>query len=127
MFVAPGLYRRERARLRIRGAATVFFVAGAAFCYLVIRRRRSSSDHTPCPDIKPVLMMDEQLGLVMMMLRPSPSSSSCDGADAVRDDGSGRLQVPQQVPPHAIIVNVIIAAFVPPLGDPFNLAMMALR
>ena len=27
---------------------------------------------------------------------------------------------------HAIIVNVIIAAFVTPTGDPFNLALMAL-
>src|SRR6267142_3822638 len=70
MFVAPGLYRRERRKIApFVIAATVFFVAGAAFCYLVIlppafRFLISSAG----PDIRPVLMMDQQLGLVMMML-----------------------------------------------------------
>ena len=63
MFVAPGLYRRERRKIApFVLAATVFFVAGAAFCYLVILPPAFQFlINTAGPDIKPVLMMDEQL------------------------------------------------------------------
>src|SRR5207302_7770309 len=39
LFVAPGLYRRERKKIApFVLAATLFFVGGAAFCYLEIGR-----------------------------------------------------------------------------------------
>jgi len=109
-------------------AATVFFIAGAAFCYLVIlppafRFLISSAG----PDIRPVLMMDQQLGLVMMMLLAFaiifelPMVLTLLAMMGVVD-----YKFLSKYRRHAIIVNVVIAAFVTPTGDPFNLALMAL-
>jgi len=69
-FVAPGLYRKEkRTILPFVAAATLFFVGGAAFCYLVILRPAFDFlINSAGPDIKPVLMMDTQLSLVMTLL-----------------------------------------------------------
>ena len=129
MFVAPGLYRRERRKIApFVLAATVFFIAGAAFCYLVIlppafRFLISSAG----PDIRPVLMMDQQLGLVMMMLLAFaiifelPMVLTLLAMMGVVD-----YKFLSKYRRHAIIVNVVIAAFVTPTGDPFNLALMAL-
>jgi sec-independent protein translocase protein TatC len=129
MFVAPGLYRRERRKITpFVLAATVFFVAGAAFCYLVILPPAFQFlINTAGPDIKPVLMMDEQLGLVMMMLLAFaiifelPMVLTLFAMMGVVD-----YKFLSKYRRHAIIVNVIIAAFVTPTGDPFNLALMAL-
>ena len=129
MFVAPGLYRRERRKIApFVLAATVFFVAGAAFCYLVILPPAFQFlINTAGPDIKPVLMMDEQLGLVMMMLLAFaiifelPMVLTLFAMMGVVD-----YKFLSKYRRHAIIVNVIIAAFVTPTGDPFNLALMAL-
>ena len=129
MFVAPGLYRRERRKIApFVVAATVFFVAGAAFCYLVILPPAFQFlINTAGPDIKPVLMMDEQLGLVMMMLLAFaiifelPMVLTLFAMMGVVD-----YKFLSKYRRHAIIVNVIIAAFVTPTGDPFNLALMAL-
>jgi sec-independent protein translocase protein TatC len=128
MFVAPGLYRRERRKIApFVAAATVFFVAGAAFCYLVILPPAFQFlINTAGPDIKPVLMMDEQLGLVMMMLLAFaiifelPMVLTLFAMMGVVD-----YKFLSKYRRHAIIVNVIIAAFVTPTGDPFNLALMA--
>jgi sec-independent protein translocase protein TatC len=70
LFVAPGLYRRERKKIvPFVVAATLFFVGGATFCYkVVLPPAFQFLINTAGPDIKPVLMMDEQLGLVMLML-----------------------------------------------------------
>src|SRR5207302_5778444 len=70
LFVAPGLYRKERRKIApFVAAATIFFVGGATFCYLVILPPALQFlINSAGPDIKPVLMMDEQLSLVMMML-----------------------------------------------------------
>ena len=129
MFVAPGLYRRERRKIApFVVAATVFFVAGAAFCYLVILPPAFQFlINTAGPDIKPVLMMDEQLGLVMMMLLAFaiifelPMVLTLFAMMGVVD-----YKFLSKYRRHAIIVNVIVAAFVTPTGDPFNLALMAL-
>jgi len=129
MFVAPGLYRRERRKIApFVLAATVFFVAGAAFCYLVILPPAFQFlINTAGPDIKPVLMMDEQLGLVMMMLLAFaiifelPMVLTLFAMMGVVD-----YKFLSKYRRHAIIVNVIVAAFVTPTGDPFNLALMAL-
>jgi sec-independent protein translocase protein TatC len=129
MFVAPGLYRRERRKIApFVVAATVFFIAGAAFCYLVILPPAFQFlINTAGPDIKPVLMMDEQLGLVMMMLLAFaiifelPMVLTLFAMMGVVD-----YKFLSKYRRHAIIVNVIIAAFVTPTGDPFNLALMAL-
>jgi len=127
-FVAPGLYRKEKkAILPFVAAATVFFVAGAAFCYVIILPPAFDFlIHSAGPDIKPVLMMDDQLGLVMMLIIAFGlifelplilTFLSMIGIVDYKFLGKYRR--------HAIVINVIVAAFVTPTGDPFNLALMA--
>jgi len=129
MFVAPGLYRRERRKIApFVIAATTFFISGATFCYLVILPPAFQFlINSAGPDIKPVLMMDQQLGLVMMLLLAFaiifelPMVLTLLAMMGVVD-----YKFLSKYRRHAIIVNVIIAAFVTPTGDPFNLALMAL-
>jgi sec-independent protein translocase protein TatC len=72
-------------------------------------------------------MMDQQLGLVMMMLLAFaiifelPMVLTLLAMMGVVD-----YKFLSKYRRHAIIVNVVIAAFVTPTGDPFNLALMAL-
>ena len=128
-FVAPGLYRKERKTIvPFVAAATLFFVGGAAFCYLVILPPAFQFlINTAGPDIKPVLMMDDQLGLVMMMLLAFgiifelPLILTLFAMIGIVD-----WKFLSKYRRHAIVVNVIIAAIVTPTGDPFNLALMAL-
>jgi sec-independent protein translocase protein TatC len=128
-FIAPGLYRRERrAILPFVLAATLFFLAGAAFCYMVVLPPAFEFlINSAGPDIKPVLMMDEQLGLVMALILAFgiifelPLVLTFLGMVGVVDH-----KFLAKYRRHAIVVNVLIAAFVTPTGDPFNLALMAI-
>ena len=127
-FIAPGLYRRERrAIVPFVLAATLFFMAGAAFCYTVILPPAFEFlINSAGPDIKPVLMMDEQLGLVMALILAFgiifelPLVLTFLGMIGVVDH-----KFLAKYRRHAIVLNVIIAAVVTPTGDPFNLALMA--
>jgi sec-independent protein translocase protein TatC len=128
-FVAPGLYRKERrAILPFVTAATLFFVSGAVFCYLVILPPAFEFlINSAGPDIKPVLMMDQQLGLVMTLLLAFgiifelPLVLTFLAMIGIVDH-----KFLSKYRRHAIVVNVIIAAVVTPTGDPFNLALMAI-
>jgi sec-independent protein translocase protein TatC len=128
-FVAPGLYRRERRKiLPFVLAATLFFLSGAAFCYLVILPPAFEFlINSAGPDIKPVLMMDEQLGLVMALILAFgiifelPLVLTFLGMVGVVDH-----KFLAKYRRHAIVLNVLIAAIVTPTGDPFNLALMAI-
>jgi sec-independent protein translocase protein TatC len=127
-FIAPGLYRKEkRAILPFVVCATAFFTAGAAFCYAVILPPAFDFlIHSAGPDIKPVLMMDDQLGLVMMLviafglIFELPLIMTFLGMIGLVD-----YKFFAKYRRHAIVINVIVAAFVTPTGDPFNLALMA--
>jgi sec-independent protein translocase protein TatC len=127
-FVAPGLYRRERRKiLPFVLAATAFFVSGAAFCYLVILPPAFEFlINSAGPDIKPVLMMDQQLGLVMALVLAFgiifelPLILTFLAMIGIVDH-----KFLAKYRRHAIVLNVIIAAVVTPTGDPFNLALMA--
>jgi sec-independent protein translocase protein TatC len=129
LFVAPGLYRKERRKIvPFVAAATLFFVGGAVFCYKVILPPAFEFlINTAGPDIKPVLMMDDQLGLVMMMLLAFgiifelPLILTLLAMIGVVD-----YKFLSKYRRHAIVLNVIVAAVVTPTGDPFNLALMAL-
>lgn len=129
LFIAPGLYRRERRKvLPFVLAATVFFIGGAVFCYKVILPPAFEFlINAAGPDIKPVLMMDDQLSLVMMMLLAFgiifelPLILTLLAMIGLVD-----YKFLSKYRRHAIVVNVIIAAVVTPTGDPFNLALMAL-
>lgn len=128
-FVAPGLYRRERRTvIPFVLSATLFFAGGAAFCYLVILPPAFEFlINSAGPDIKPVLMMDDQLGLVMMLVLAfgiifeMPLVLTFLGMAGIVDH-----KFLSKYRRHAIVVNTIIAAMVTPTGDPFNLALMAL-
>jgi sec-independent protein translocase protein TatC len=128
-FVAPGLYRKEkRSILPFVVAATLFFVAGAVFCYRVILGPAFEFlINSAGPDIKPMLMMDDQLGLVMTLVLAFgiifelPLVLTFLAMMGIVDH-----KFLNKYRRHAIVVNVIIAAFITPTGDPFNLALMAL-
>jgi sec-independent protein translocase protein TatC len=128
LFVSPGLYRRERKRIApFVVAATLFFCGGAAFCYLVILPPAFQFlIGSAGPDIKPMLMMDEQLGLVMMLLMAFgiifelPLVLTLLAMIGLVDH-----KFLSKYRRHAIVANVAIAAIVTPTGDPFNLALMA--
>ena len=127
-FIAPGLYRKEKkAILPFVASATLFFIAGAAFCYYVILPPAFQFlIQGAGPDIKPVLMMDDQLGLVMMLLLAFaiifelPLALTFLAMLGIVDH-----KFLARYRRHAIVINVIVAAFVTPTGDPFNLALMA--
>jgi sec-independent protein translocase protein TatC len=127
-FIAPGLYRSERRKiLPFVVAATAFFVAGAAFCYVVILPPAFGFlIQSAGLDIKPVLMMDEQLGLVMSLLLAFgiifelPLVLTFLAMIGIVD-----YKFLSKYRRHAIVVNTLIAAIVTPTGDPFNLALMA--
>jgi sec-independent protein translocase protein TatC len=127
-FIAPGLYRSERRKiLPFVVAATGFFVAGAAFCYLIILPPAFGFlIQSAGLDIKPVLMMDEQLGLVMSLLLAFgiifelPLVLTFLSMVGIVDH-----KFLSKYRRHAIVVNTLIAAIVTPTGDPFNLALMA--
>src|SRR4051812_8148680 len=127
-FVAPGLYRREKRNiLPFVVAATLFFVGGALFCYLVILGPAFEFlINSAGPDIKPMLMMDDQLGLVMTLILAFgiifelPLVLTFLAMMGIVDH-----KFLNKYRRHAVVVNVIIAAFITPTGDPFNLALMA--
>jgi sec-independent protein translocase protein TatC len=129
LFVAPGLYRKERRMVApFVISATLFFVGGAAFCYYVILGPAFEFlIGAAGPDIKPILMMDDQMGLVMMMLLAFgivfelPVILTLLAMIGVVD-----YKFLNKYRRHAVVVNVIIAAVVTPTGDPFNLALMAI-
>ncbi len=127
-FVAPGLYRKEKRKiLPFVVSATAFFIAGSAFCYLVILPPAFEFlIGSAGPDIKPMLMMDDQLSLVMMLIIAFGlifelplilTFLAMIGLVDYKFLGKYRR--------HAIILNTIIAAIITPTGDPFNLALMA--
>ena len=128
-FIAPGLYRKEkRAIMPFVLVATGFFVAGGLFCYFVILPPAFQFliQSAGPDDIKPVLMMDEQLGLVMMLIiafgiifELPLILTFLTMIGVVDHHFLGKYRR------HAIVLNTIIAAIVTPTGDPFNLALMA--
>jgi len=127
-FIAPGLYRKEkRAILPFVVTATLFFVGGAVFAYLVILPPAFEFlINAAGPDIKPVLMMDDQLSLVMMLLIAfgiifeMPLILTFLAMLGLVDH-----KFLSKYRRHAIVLNTIIAAVITPTGDPFNLALMA--
>jgi sec-independent protein translocase protein TatC len=107
--------------------ATMFFLGGAAFCYTIILPPAFDFlIKSAGPDIKPMLMMDDQLGLVMMLVLAfgiifeMPLILTFLGMLGIVD-----YKFLAKYRRHAIVVNTIIAAMVTPTGDPFNLALMA--
>ena len=127
-FVAPGLYRKEkRTIVPFVAVATFFFVSGAAFCYVIILPPAFDFlIKSAGQDIKPVLMMDEQLSLVMTLVLAFGIIFELPLVlTFLAMIGLVYHKFLSKYRRHAIVLNVAIAAIVTPTGDPFNLALMA--
>jgi sec-independent protein translocase protein TatC len=128
LFVAPGLYKRERkVVVPFLVSGTLLFYAGAAFCYfLVMPYAFPALAAIAGEDMKPILTMSEQLSLVLAMLlgfgivfEVPVIIGFLSMVGLVSADFLAKYRR------HAIVINVALAAIITPTGDPFNLALMA--
>lgn len=129
LFIAPGLYKREkRVVLPFLASGTLLFYGGAAFCYFLIMPAAFPAMAAIANDasLSPVLTMSEQLSLILGMLLGFGVVFelpviivflSMIGVVSWRTLAKYRRI--------AIVVNVIVAAIITPTGDPLNLALMA--
>jgi sec-independent protein translocase protein TatC len=128
IFVAPGLYRREkRVVIPFLMSGTLLFYAGAAFCYfLVMPYAFPALAAIAGPDMRPLLTMREQLTLVLAMMLGFGIIFEVPVVIAFLSlIGVVDASFLSKYRRHAIVVNVVVAAIVTPTGDPFNLALMA--
>jgi sec-independent protein translocase protein TatC len=128
LFVAPGLYKRERrVVVPFLVSGTLLFYSGAAFCYfLVMPAAFPALAAIAGDDMKPILTMTEQLSLVLSMLLGFGIVFEVPVIIAFLSMiGLVSADFLAKYRRHAIIVNVIAAALITPTGDPFNLALMA--
>jgi sec-independent protein translocase protein TatC len=129
LFIAPGLYKKEKKVLvPFLAFGTILFYAGAAFCYFLVMPAAFPAMAAIASDasLRPMLTMSETLSLVLAMLLGFGvvfelpvvlaflSMIGLVSADTLARHR--RL---------AVIVNVLVAAVITPTGDPLNLAMMA--
>ncbi len=129
LFVAPGLYRREkRMVIPFLASGTALFYAGAAFCYfLVMPYAFPALAAIAGPDMRPLLTMREQLTLVLAMMLGFGIIFEVPVVIAFLSlIGVVDASFLSKYRRHAVVVNVIVAAIVTPTGDPFNLALMAI-
>jgi sec-independent protein translocase protein TatC len=129
LFIAPGLYKRERRMVvPFLLSATTLFYSGAAFCYfLVMPYAFPALAAIAGDDMKPILTMTEQLSLVLAMLLGFGVIFEVPVIIAFLSMvGLVSANFLAKYRRHAIVANVFIAAVVTPTGDPFNLALMAI-
>lgn len=128
LFVAPGLYKREkRVVVPFLASGTLLFYGGAAFCYFVIMPYAFPALAAIAgDDMTPILTMREQLTLVLAMMlgfgivfEVPVIIAFLSMVGLVSADFLAKYR---RV---AIVVNVTLAAIITPTGDPFNLALMA--
>lgn len=129
LFVAPGLYKREkRVVFPFLAFGTLLFYAGAAFCYFLVMPAAFPAMAAIASDaaLRPMLTMSETLSLALAMLLGFGVVFELPVVLAFLSMiglvSGETLARHRRV---AIIVNVAVAAFITPTGDPLNLAMMA--
>lgn len=129
LFVAPGLYKREKkVVVPFLLVGTLLFYAGAAFCYFLVMPAAFPAMMAFATDafLKPELLMREQLSVVLAMLLGFGVIFEMPVVIAFLSMiglvSADTLAKHRRV---AIIANVALAAFITPTGDPLNLAMMA--
>jgi sec-independent protein translocase protein TatC len=129
LFVAPGLYKREKKVVfPFLGFGTSLFYGGAAFCYfLVMPYAFPALQAIAGADMVPLLSMREQLTLELAMMlgfgvvfEVPVIMGFLAMVGLVSADFLARYRR------HAVVVNVTLAAIITPTGDPFNLALMAI-
>jgi sec-independent protein translocase protein TatC len=130
LFVAPGLYKKEK-RLVIPFLffGTLLFYVGAAFCYFLVMPPAFPAMLAVAADasLAPMLTMSSTLGLVLAMLLGFGVVFEVPVILAFLSlIGVVSAQTLAKYRRVAVIVNVLVAAVITPTGDPLNLAMMAL-
>jgi sec-independent protein translocase protein TatC len=129
MFIAPGLYKKEkRLVFPFLFWGTLLFYTGAAFCFWLVMPAAFPAMLGFAEDatLAPMLSLSEQLSIVMAMLL---------GFGVVFEIpviigflaliGLVKASTLAKYRRVAIVVNVTLAAIITPTGDPFNLALMA--
>ena len=130
LFIAPGLYKREkRVVFPFLAWATLLFYAGAAFCYFLVLPPAFPAILAFAGDgthLVPMLSLSEQLSLVLAMMLGFGIIFEVPVIIAFLSMiGLVNWRFLAKYRRHAIVVNVILAAIITPTGDPFNLALMA--
>ena len=128
LFVAPGLYKREKkVVIPFIVIGTALFYLGVTFTYFVVMPFAFPALASIAgPDMRPLLTMKEQLTLVLAMMLGFGVVFEVPVIIAfLAMVGLVTPQFLAKYRRHAIVVNVIIAAIITPTGDPFNLALMA--
>jgi sec-independent protein translocase protein TatC len=129
LFVAPGLYKREkRVVFPFLFFGTLLFYGGAAFCYFVIMPAAFPAMAAIANDasLAPVLTMSAQLSLVLAMLLGFAVVFEVPVVLAFLSMvGLVSWRTLAKYRRYAIIVNLVAAALLTPTGDPLNLALMA--
>jgi sec-independent protein translocase protein TatC len=129
LFVAPGLYRKEKKIvLPFIVSGTILFYAGAAFCrYLVMPPAFPAIlGIANSETIVPMLGMSATLGIVLAMLLGFGIVFEVPVIMAFLSMiGVVSATTLAKYRRFAIVINVTAAAIITPTGDPINLALMA--
>jgi sec-independent protein translocase protein TatC len=129
LFVAPGLYKREkRVVIPFLFFGTLLFYSGAAFCWYLVMPAAFPAMAAIANDasLAPVLTMSEQLSLVLAMLLGFGVVFEVPVVAAFLSMvGLVSWRTLARYRRYAIVGNVAVAALITPTGDPFNLALMA--
>jgi sec-independent protein translocase protein TatC len=129
LFVAPGLYKREkRVVVPFLVFGTLLFYAGAAFCYYIIMPAAFPAMAAIASDtsLSPVLTMSAQLSLVLAMLLGFGVVFEVPVVIAFLSMvGLVNARTLARYRRYAVLVNLVAAALITPTGDPLNLAFMA--
>jgi len=130
LFIAPGLYKREkRVVWPFLVWATVLFYGGAAFCYFVVLPQAFPAILAFAgggTTLTPMLSLSQQLSLVLAMMLGFGVIFEVPIIIAFLSMvGLVDSRFLAKYRRHAIVVNVTLAAIITPTGDPFNLALLA--
>ncbi len=122
-FIAPGLYRREKRYVVPFMVSSVFlFLAGGAFCYLIVLPQAYGFLIGLGADFTPVIKIDEYLDLTNMMLLGFGLIFEMPVIVAFLSMfGLVSAKFLLRNFRYGILVIVIVAAVLSPTGDAFNL------
>jgi sec-independent protein translocase protein TatC len=130
LFIAPGLYKREkRMVLPFLAWGTGLFYAGAAFCYWLVLPGAFPAmiGFASAQTLQPMLKLEDQISLVMALMLGFGVVFEVPVIIAFLSMiGLVNHKFLAKYRRHAIVANVLLAAIITPTGDPFNLALMAI-
>lgn len=130
LFIAPGLYKREKkVVVPFLAFGTILFYGGAAFCYFLVMPAAFPAMAAIASDaaLRPMLTMSETLSLALAMLLGFGIVFELPVVIAFLSMiglvSADTLAKHRRI---AVVLNVIAAAIITPTGDPLNLALMAI-